>query len=136
MKKGTKGGKLGTAARQAYQGLTLGAGDKLIDYPTSAIVAALTNQPVSEVLKQARAMSKEDLARDSENAMGLSIASNVAGGVIPSIITGPTKLAQTGLGAITGLASSNGDLKRVRFECSSSVLSLVESFSGNLQVSV
>lgn len=70
-----------TALRQGYQGATFGFGDEVIDYPTAVIVAKLTGQKVGDVLKEARQISKENLAQDWEKAPGISVASNIAGGI-------------------------------------------------------
>lgn len=111
MKKGTKGGKLGTALRQGYQGLTLGFGDEAIDATGAALAAALTGKNYGELLKEARGLTKEDLSRDVANAPKTSFSANIAGSIIPGAAAGAKTLAQVGLGALSGFGSENGDLK-------------------------
>ena len=117
MKEGTKGGKLGASARQAYQGLTLGAGDELIDY-AALIPAYLASQvqngefapSLEEMRLMARELSQEDLSRDRENAPITSFVANMVGSVPSAVAAGPRMLAQAGLGALTGAASANGGI--------------------------
>jgi len=111
MKKGTKGGKLGTALRQGYQGLTLGFGDEAIDATGAAIAAILTGENYGDLYKDARSLTSEDFSRDLQNAPKTSFASNVAGSIIPGAAAGAKTLAQVGLGAASGFGSNNGDLK-------------------------
>lgn len=126
-KKRTWGDFLETAARQGYQGATFGFGDEIIDYPTAVIVAKLTGQKVSDVLAEARGMSKEAIARDWKEAPALSFASNIVGGIPFGLSTGGKALFNTvrngnliqgigqgakigaGLGAVSGFGSATPD---------------------------
>jgi len=74
-------GKLETLGRQAYQGLTFGFGDELIDAPTAALVAALTGQKFSDVWKEARQISKENIAKDWDENTAIALGANIAGSV-------------------------------------------------------
>lgn len=103
-----KPSKLATLLRQGYQGATLGFGDELIDYSVAPIVAALTNQKVSDVLKQAREMSAMDLASDSSNPKTALLA-NLLGSAPVTIASSPRVLAQAGLGAVQGFGSGTGN---------------------------
>lgn len=98
--------KIETAGRQAYQGLTLGFGDELIDVPTAAIVAALTGQKYKDVLKEARDISKKNLAKDWEENTAISLAANIAGGVPFGLASAGKNVTLKGLGALDKLSDA------------------------------
>lgn len=104
-----KPSKLATALRQGYQGATLGFGDELIDYSVAPIVAALTGQKLSDVVDQARQMSADDLASDTQNSK-TALTAQILGGLPSAIASSPKLLAQAGLGAVQGFGSGQGDL--------------------------
>jgi len=118
---------IGTAARQAYQGLTFGMMDEMIDAPTAAIVAALTKQKIGDVYKDARQISKKNIAEDWKEAPLVSFGANVAGS-IPFALSKPMQAlsnwsrgnsmlgavgkgaaAGAGLGAVAGAGSATPD---------------------------
>jgi len=123
----TKGGLTGTALRQAYQGLTLGAGDEAIDYPTSLAVSMLTGQDFNDVLKQARGMTRKELAGDWKERPVVSLGANIVGGIPLGTGAAAAKLGNwaktgskalratkgfglgAGTGAVTGLTSETPD---------------------------
>lgn len=79
-----------TVARQAGQGLTFGFGDEIIDAPTALIVAAMTGQKFGDVWKEARGMTRRDIAKDWKEAPVTSLISNIAGS-IPFALSAPAK---------------------------------------------
>jgi len=88
--KGTKGGTIGTIARQAMQGATFGFSDEATDAIAAVLAGAISpDLSVAEAIKEARKLSKEDLARDWQNAPVTSFASQVVG----SLPVGLTKAA-------------------------------------------
>ena len=89
--------RIKTAGRQAYQGLTFGFGDELIDLPTAAIVAALTGQKYSDVLQEARDISRENIAKDWQQAPITSAVANIAGGVPFGLAAAGKNVAVKGL---------------------------------------
>lgn len=116
-----------TIGRQAYQGLTFGFGDELIDAPTALAVALITGQNPRDVYNEARGISRENLAKDWQEAPGISLGSNIVGG-IPLALSKPVQALSAGvrsgnigrgiyegtkaggkLGAITGLGSASSD---------------------------
>lgn len=103
----TKGGAAGTVGRQGLQGATFGFSDELIDnYGLGGAIAyAKAFQPdllPYLTMKEARQSSKQDLAKDWENAPITSFASQAAG----SIPLGLTKAA----GNVANWASSGSKL--------------------------
>lgn len=103
----TKGGMAGTVGRQALQGATFGFSDELIDTVGYAGAKAYAKAFAPELLdeitfKEARQSSKQDIARDWQNAPVTSFASQAAG----SIPFGLTKAA----GNVANWASGGGKL--------------------------
>jgi len=103
----TKGGMAGTVGRQALQGATFGFSDELIDTVGYAGAKAYAKAFAPELLdeitfKEARQSSKQDIARDWQNAPVTSFASQAAG----SIPFGLTQAA----GNVANWASGGGKL--------------------------
>lgn len=98
--------RIKTAGRQAYQGLTFGFGDELIDLPTAAIVAALTGQKYSDVLKEARDISRENIAKDWQQAPITSAVANIAGGVPFGLAAAGKNVAVKGLQGLDKLSEA------------------------------
>lgn len=103
----TKGGMAGTVGRQALQGATFGFSDELIDTVGYAGAKAYAKAFAPELLdeitfKEARQSSKQDIARDWQNAPVTSFASQAAG----AIPFGLTKAA----GNVANWASGGGKL--------------------------
>lgn len=106
-----------TAARQAYQGLTAGFGDELIDYvsllPAYGISKLQNGEyapSLQEMRDMSRAMSQEDIAADFKDNPKTAMLANLLGGVTTGVAAGPKALAQVGLSAASGAGTTNGDL--------------------------
>lgn len=113
MQKGTKGGKIGTIARQAMQGATFGFSDEATDAIAGVLAGVVSpDLTIEQAIKEARKISKEDLARDWQNAPVTSFAAQVAGGLPIGLtkaavnagnwIRGGTALQGIGKGAAVG----------------------------------
>lgn len=90
----TKGGKLGTIARQAGQGATFGFSDEIVDILAAIGAGAVSSDlTIEEALKEARRMSKEELGADWKNAPVTSFISQVAGGVPMGLTKGAASAA-------------------------------------------
>jgi len=86
----TKGGTIGTLARQSMQGATFGFADEATDAIAAVLAGAISpDLTIAEAIKEARKLSKEDLASDWENAPVASFVGQAAG----SIPFGLTKAA-------------------------------------------
>lgn len=106
-----------TAARQAYQGLTAGFGDELIDYasllPAYAISKLQNGEyapTLAEMADMSRAMSQEAIASDFKENPKTAMLANLLGGVTSGVAAGPKALAQIGLSAASGAGTANGDM--------------------------
>lgn len=88
---------------QGGQGLTFGLLDEGQDRIGAGIASLATGEKYDDLLKEARGMSKARLARQFEQRPGLSIASNIAGGVV----TGGAG-AETSAGAAVANSLRNG----------------------------
>jgi hypothetical protein len=103
-----RGGKIGTVARQAAQGLTFGFSDEMADAISGTISGAIDpNLSIVEAIKEARKLSKEDLALDWKNSPVLSFGSQVAG----SLPLGLTKAAINAGNWVRGGTALSGVLK-------------------------
>lgn len=92
--------KFETALRQAYQGLTFSFGDEGIDLLASAIAAASPNVTFKEALKEARDISRQNIAKDWKENLPLSLAANIAGGVPFGLAMAGKNVAVRGLSGL------------------------------------
>lgn len=89
-----------TALRQYAQGATLGWGDEVYDRAGAGIAKLfLPEMSYEELLAQARANTKADLAADWEDNPVLSVGANLTGGLATGAFGGAKKLADLSRGA-------------------------------------
>lgn len=108
-----------TALEQGLQGATFGFGDEVMDRIGALIASKVTGEDYGALLEEARKMSQSRLKTQMEERPELSIASNLAGGLLTggvgastkagaavarSLGTGSTAL-RMGKGALAGLSS-------------------------------
>lgn len=108
-----------TALDQGLQGATFGFSDEITDRIGAGLASLATDESYSDLLKEARGTSKDSMAAQFEQRPGLSLVSNLAGGLLTggagastktgttlanSLRTGGTAL-RIGKGALAGAAS-------------------------------
>lgn len=108
-----------TALEQGLQGATFGFADEITDRIGSGLASLATGETYSDLLKEARGASKDRMAAQFEQRPGLSLASNLAGGLLTGVAGASTKAgtaltnslrtggaaARIGKGAVAGAAS-------------------------------
>lgn len=123
---------VGTAARQAYQGLTFSMGDEGYDRLGAALAYAYSKAKgydvsYDDLLKDARTSTNKAISQDWREAPAISLASNIAGSV-PLALSAPAKALSNwsrgssmlgamgkgaavggGYGAVAGAGSANPD---------------------------
>ena len=100
--------KTQTAARQAYQGLTLGFGDEMIDVLAARIASISPDLNYDEALTQARELTKQNLAADTKENPKTAILANILGSLPAGIAGGAKVLPQVALSALSGFGSTEG----------------------------
>jgi hypothetical protein len=106
VEKGTKGGTIGTIARQGAQGTTFGFGDELQDIVAALLAGTISpDLTIGQAWEEARKLSKEDLARDWKNAPVTSFASQVVGSLPMGLTKGAINAGNwiRGGGALAGV---------------------------------
>lgn len=93
-----------TALDQGLQGATFGFADEITDRAGAGIAGLFTSEKYDDLLKEARGMSKERLNAEMQQRPGLSITSNLAGGLLTGGAGATTK---TGTAIANSLRSGN-----------------------------
>lgn len=108
-----------TALEQGLQGATFGFADEASNRIGAGIASLVTGEPYKNLLNEAQQQSQQRLTQQVEQRPGLSLASNVAGGLATGAAGASTKLgglvsaglrsgglgAQVAKGALAGAAS-------------------------------
>lgn len=100
------GGALGGVARQAYQGLTFGAGDEIVAGGTALAKKAIQgdDRDIGEIYSQELGRERSRIGQFEEESPILSAASEVTGALATPIGASKTLLGAVGSGVGTGAA--------------------------------
>lgn len=98
-----------TVLDQGLQGATFGFGDEITDRIGAGIASLVTGENYSDLLNEARGMSKERLAAQFQENPVTSIASNIGGGLLTAggATSALAKYAPKTSGALQSFAAAN-----------------------------